>query len=406
MHRLSLLIGLVVLVVAAAMVMGPVWDGDSASAQGRWVITDLGTLGGRTSWAHDINGRGQVVGESDTGVKRGKLTVRHAFLWENGRMRNLGGLGGNSRASAINDRGEIVGASVIAGCVTEHAVLWKNGKIRDLNSGDYAGATYAIDINERGQIIAWYDLTDCDGTTHMYAFGFVWQSGSRTSFGAFSPVDAINNRGQVIGTDQETGPSRAFVWEHGKTTLLGSGAKPSFAAALNEHGQIVGDSGVDAVLWEGGKTSTLGILPGKKWSRSVAINERSEVVGYSFGRGPRSFDINGDLMVIPVDPSAFLWKEGRIHRLGTLPGTVFSRPVALNDRGQVVGVSYRRSQSGEPVDPRAFVWESGRMTELPPLPGGRTCAPTAINEHNQIVGSSGTKTGNRHAVLWTLRLGS
>ena len=31
--------------------------------------------------------------------------------------------------------------------------------------------------------------------------------------------------------------------------------------------------------------------------------------------------------------------------------------------------------------------------------------PVAINENGQIVGSATTKTGQRHAVLWTLRSG-
>ena len=56
---------------------------------------------------------------------------RHAFLWENGTMTDLGppGPGGppnaqiTNFATAVNDSGEVVG-KVLLGNVTAHAVLW------------------------------------------------------------------------------------------------------------------------------------------------------------------------------------------------------------------------------------------------------------------------------------------
>jgi probable HAF family extracellular repeat protein len=82
-------------------------------------MTDLGNLGGN-SIAFMMNSRGQIVGRSKL-VQTSSL--RHAFLWENGApMVDLNTLiPPNSslvlfEADNINERGEIVGVGLPAGC--------------------------------------------------------------------------------------------------------------------------------------------------------------------------------------------------------------------------------------------------------------------------------------------------
>lgn len=87
-------------------------------------MRELPGLGGRESWASAINNRGQVAGYSKT-----KARDSHAVLWQNGKVIDVGTLGGAwSYAEAINDRGEIVGSSDTRSG-QEHAVLWtrRNG---------------------------------------------------------------------------------------------------------------------------------------------------------------------------------------------------------------------------------------------------------------------------------------
>ena len=69
-----------------------------------------------------INERGQIVGTSATGD--GGIGKRHLVLWRNGKITDLGTLGGaESDASAINERDQIVGVSNTAKGM-RHAVLW------------------------------------------------------------------------------------------------------------------------------------------------------------------------------------------------------------------------------------------------------------------------------------------
>jgi len=138
---------------------------------------DLGTLGGRFSWADGINALGQVVGTSHTGaIVFPGFNVAHAFVWQTGTgMIDLGTLGGNhSWASAINDRGQVVGRSSVAGNAPQHAFLWQSGTgMNDL--GTLGGSdSEALAVNARGQVVG---VSNTAGNADSHAF--LWESGTR-----------------------------------------------------------------------------------------------------------------------------------------------------------------------------------------------------------------------------------
>jgi probable HAF family extracellular repeat protein len=143
-----------------------VWRPDAPGATDG-VLTDLGTLGGASSVALDINRHGEIVGYSTT-----NLGETHAFVWRPGDPRGLSGtmvdltplLGaGTAIASAINDQGEIAGL----GSFPQHpfATIWvwcpspkpgAPGTVTILGSTalpDVAIARAGPDINRRGDVV-------------------------------------------------------------------------------------------------------------------------------------------------------------------------------------------------------------------------------------------------------------
>jgi probable HAF family extracellular repeat protein len=112
-------------------------------------------------FAFAINDWGQVIGVSGKCAAFNPIwgvymQLNHALLWQYGETIDLGSLGGvtNNIPHAINNRGEVVGGSDLAGDLTSHAFLWtpETKKMQDL--GTLPGDVYsvALGINDKGQI--------------------------------------------------------------------------------------------------------------------------------------------------------------------------------------------------------------------------------------------------------------
>lgn len=153
-------------------------------------VLDLGTLGGADAAATSVNERGQIVGfsftdsapHSDTG-----LPTVHPFLWEDGRMLDLGTLGGSMAVPGslfapggvvLNNRGQVAGTSDMAGNQTHHAFLWERGALMDLGTlGGSNAAAFAI--NEGGEVVGSADFSP--GSRNHHAF--LWRHGVMTDLG-------------------------------------------------------------------------------------------------------------------------------------------------------------------------------------------------------------------------------
>ena len=190
---------------------------------------------------------------------------------------------------------------------------------------------------------------------------------------------------------------RWVVHDLGASVAYGSGDGTLLVTprdvAINERGQVAGWTEVDgrsrAVLWQNGRLKHLGVLPGHFESRAVDVNERGQVVGVSWKRG-----------TIPAQTGrAFLWDDGRLRDLGLIPGWTAGEPIGINGRGQVAGATRRGAL--EYGISRAVLWERARARNLGTLPGGDSSETAAINERGQIVGSSSIADSDRpFAFLW------
>lgn len=329
MRRYSSLIFTIVLLAMASL---NTWAMD-------YKILDLGVLGdGSWSMANDINDAEQVVGCSQY-YPGGDS---HAFIWslETGII-DLGALsgGGYSHANAINNNGIVVGESYAFSPINyDNGFTWNSeSKMRSLIPLAGDGMSLARDINDSGMIAG-------SSRTGIWSYACCWDAAGNLTVvtGLNAQAQAINNTGDIVGTyDSEDGYIRAF-WcdKNGDFEDIGTlGGDSSVAYAINNNGVVVGSSDT----------------------------------GYATS-------------------SAFMWvRGGNMTSIGTL-GCLSSTAYDINDIGQIVGCGSDAYGRDLP-----FVWnESTGIIQLPSLPGAIGGVAYAINNKGEIVGISG-----EHAVLWT-----
>ncbi len=319
----------------------------SPSAQPRYTITDLGTLGGPTTQGMGINENGRVVGASQLG------NYFYAFLWDGNTMTNLGALGPyGSWAHDINDTGQVSGVSQL-GNFDSHAFRWQNGVMQDL--GTLGGpVSYAFDINNSGQTAGSAERAD-DGIHHAV----LWGSSGIVDLGDLgnlwetdSAAYGINDAGQVVGGSyNDAGEWHAFLWQNGGMQDLGTlGGDTGTAMAINENSQVVGSSRpagsipVHAFLWDGGMQD-LGTLG---WNQSIAndINDKGQVVG---------------VLQTGQTSHAFVWANSQMQDLNNLidanSGWVLQEARAINNKGQIVGKGTFNGQTRAFLaKPNAYYW--------------------------------------------------
>jgi probable HAF family extracellular repeat protein len=308
-------------------------------------IEDLGSFGGNQNEASAINNHGQIVGGSQNTIPDpfscwgATSTQCRAFLWQDGVMRDLGTLGtGNSAGgSYINESGQIAGISYtssipnpVTGVPPLDPFLWENGKMIDL--GTLGGAVgFVTGLNNRGQVIGVSSVaanpgacfTEGDPNCHP----FLWSQrklidlNTSTIGGSPLAVEGINNAGELVGSAAfANAPFDAYLWRNGVAIDLGRLDVDCFsgANAVNSYGQVAGNSFSckfafnnnlhHAVLWENGSIIDLNALIPRDSTLELAaawnINDRGEIdgIGVPPGVDPhKAFTHGHAFLLIPCD---------------------------------------------------------------------------------------------------------
>ena len=286
-------------------------------------------------------------------------------------------------------------------------------------------------INNLGWIVGSSNLTG-DASAHAS----LWRNGSLVDLGTLGGPNSnvawpgVNNTGNLVVGIAETAelggenwscrfffPSAtghqclAFAWQNGVMTPLPTwGGTNGFATEVNSSGQVVGwaENLVEdptcnppvlhqfrGFMWDSrtGEMRELTPLSGDSTSTGNAINERGQVAGIS----GRCANAVGGFSA----QHAVLWEpDGTAIDIGNLGGEAWHTPLDINQRGDVVGFGNPEDVPGDDFGVHAFVWtRHDGIKDLGVLPGDETSQALGINGRGQVVGLSRGPDGDR-AVLW------
>jgi probable HAF family extracellular repeat protein len=244
--------------------LGFVWDPVTRKMQ------PLPTLGGTNGFATGTNNYGETVGWAENTVHDSTCILPQVLqfkpvVW--GPRRNdirelpLIGTDGSGAATALNDRGQIVGISgdceyAVGFNTAKHAVLWVDGVVTEMVNPYGAAAPWwntPMMINELGDVVGFAGVpNDPNGNLTP---PFRW---SRKDGWHWIPLlqgdiagvaTSINNLGIIVGySNDANGKLHPWVWANGVTRNLNDLIEPDSALTgpialafdINDGGDITG----------------------------------------------------------------------------------------------------------------------------------------------------------------------
>jgi probable HAF family extracellular repeat protein len=311
---------------------------------------------------------------------------------------NLGDPGGgnSAAASSINNVGWIAGDAVQSGNSNVHAEAWVGTPI-DL--GTLGGANSAVgwpNKNNHGQIAGVAETADMNPLNELW-------SCSQATFGFIT--------GHVC---------LGFLWSAGVMSALPPlpGGIDSYAAGINNHGQVAGwaENGVhdstcnntppvnqvlqfEGVVWgpKLAEMTQLSPLAPDPDSAATAINDKGQIVGIS--------GLCANAVGSTSAEHAVLWenKYAAPIDIGNFDGGLaWNTPTALNNRGQAVGFGNQKGSPATAFNPIGFFWTKQRgIKPIPPIGDDTNSWAWGINDRGQVVGQSfNTNSGESRAFLY------
>ena len=310
------------------------------------------------------------------------------------RVTILPSLGGtNSRANSIDDLGIVAGYSKPAGNLVRHAVVWVSGQVFDLGTLGGANSSVAWPVKNNIGLIS--GISESGATNPL---GETWSCG---------PFFATS--GNIC-----YGFVKSIFFPNAPMVALQPlpGGYNSYATGTNDWGRTVGwaENGVHdptcasdsnqvlqfrPVYWNYGSTSpnALPLLSGDSSGAATAINDRGQIVGIS-GSCDQAVGRR-------TATHAVLWDNGHVTDLGNIGGDMWNTPGAVNERGDIVGFAATLPGDLTSDSTHAFLkLRNQPMRDLGTLPGDVGSTGTGINFRGQVVGYSNDAAGHFRAFLW------
>ena len=292
--------------------------------------------------------------------------------------------GNDGSANSINARGWVTGSANLAGDQYSRAALWRYGQTVTLRAlgGPNAGVNWP-NHNNFGLVAGISETPRLDPLREDW------------SCQAFFPT-VPDTQHVCLG----------FAWRNGDSVPLQTlGGINGYAAGTNDLGQIVGWAETtvrdqtctaatkvpnslyqvlqfEPVVWHSnGYPQRLPTLPGDPDGAATAVNDRGQVVGISgtcdqaVGRFTAAH--------------AVIWQNGNVTDIGNFGGVAWNTPTAINNRGEVAGFANLPGDANGQYQPVGFVWSrTGGFVKILPLPGDTNCVANGINDRGQVVGQS------------------
>jgi probable HAF family extracellular repeat protein len=266
---------------------------------------------------------------------------------------NLPSVGGTSSGgNSINNLSWVAGYSRYPDR-NRHAALWRSSVLTDLGTLGGPNSSVAWNVKNTAGI-----LVGISQTLTPEPNGEYWSS--RNFYSTPNNVGYIN-----LG----------FVWENNQMRALPNfqGGNNGFATGANNLRQVVG--------W-----AETGVRDDTCCCQDEPGHQVFQFLPAMWTLGP---------------------PEDQIHELPLMPGDRDGAATAINDNGQIVGISGICDQAeGRHTAKHAVLWENGTVTDIyPDAPAPWWNTPTAINQRGDIVGFAGDPASVEgfplHAFIWT-----
>ena len=373
-------------------VTGVTWEKSSTGLD----VVRIGRYNGQYTYLVDVNDRDLVVGWGYASTPEGFR--ERAISWQNGVFTDLGTLGGNfSRAHQSNNAGVIVGESQDADG-RYRPVVWENGVIRALPSlatFQQTSSGNAQSINERG------DIAGEDAGDFGFIHAVLWPAtGGVVDLGLLPGADMSRARG-INSTGTVFGPSFSFsnfigrptIWAGGtmsEITLPPGGRVASNIATghvFNDAGDFIAEVAADAfnfgqaIVYRNGAFVTLPMLPNafQQLSQPYGLNQAGDVVGMAYGQ---------------FGFTAVLWShDGSLTDLGLPAGISGATAFGINNHGLIVGQASGEWSPGD-FGSGAALWRVAGADATPPTITYSSHAATyTVDAHVSITCTATAESG-------------